>query len=243
MKGRYLIVNADDFGLSEGVNRGIIRAHEQGIVTSASLMVRWPAADDAAAYARRRPQLSLGLHLDLGEWVYRDGEWSKLYEVVPDDGDVERVKDELCRQLRRFRVLVGRDPTHLDSHQHVHRHAPLCTLMEEIAVQLDVPLRHFSPEVQYNGSFYGQTGKGEPYPEGIRAESLVQVVAGLPEGITELLCHPGIGCDHESPYAKEREMEVQALCDSRVKEALEAEEIRLISFKELPHAINELLRS
>jgi predicted glycoside hydrolase/deacetylase ChbG (UPF0249 family) len=49
---RYLIVNADDFGQSHGVNRGVIEAFENGIVTSASLMVRWPAAVEAAAYAR-----------------------------------------------------------------------------------------------------------------------------------------------------------------------------------------------
>jgi chitin disaccharide deacetylase len=62
---RSLIVNADDFGQSPGVNRGTIKTCEQGIVTSASLMVRGPAA--AGAYGQERPTLSLGLHLDLGE--------------------------------------------------------------------------------------------------------------------------------------------------------------------------------
>ena len=62
---RYLIVNADDFGQSTGINKGVIQAHEEGIVTSASLMVRWPAAPEAAAYARNRPGLSVGLHVDL----------------------------------------------------------------------------------------------------------------------------------------------------------------------------------
>ena len=68
MSTRYLIVNADDFGQSRGINRGITEAHEQGIVTSASLMVRWPAAPEAAAYARSHGSLSLGLHFDFGEW-------------------------------------------------------------------------------------------------------------------------------------------------------------------------------
>ena len=66
MVDRWVIVNADDFGRSRGVNRGIVEAHERGIVTSASLMVRWAAAADAAAYARMRPELSVGLHVDLG---------------------------------------------------------------------------------------------------------------------------------------------------------------------------------
>src|SRR2546421_12651751 len=79
---KFLIVNADDFGLSPGVNRGIIKAHEQGIVTSASLMVRWPAAGAAAVYSREHPGLSIGLHVDLGEWVFREDNWDCLYEVV-----------------------------------------------------------------------------------------------------------------------------------------------------------------
>src|SRR5215210_6058372 len=95
---RFLIVNADDFGQSPGVNRGVIAAHERGIVTSASLMVRWPAAAEAAAYARARPGLSVGLHVDLGEWVYRDGAWAARYEVARAD-DRAAVAAELARQL------------------------------------------------------------------------------------------------------------------------------------------------
>ncbi len=101
-KQRYLIVNADDFGQSAGINRGIIDAHEHGVVTSASLMVRWPAAIEAARYARSHTSLSLGLHFDFGEWCCRDGYWSMLYEVVPEN-DVKAVKDEARRQ-RELRV-------------------------------------------------------------------------------------------------------------------------------------------
>src|SRR5262245_5377777 len=80
---KYVIVNADDFGQSHGVNRGIVHAHQYGIVTSASLMVRWPAAPEAVAYAREHQSLSLGLHVDLGEKVFRAGEWVPMYTVVP----------------------------------------------------------------------------------------------------------------------------------------------------------------
>src|SRR6266850_4277832 len=95
---RYLIVNADDFGQSPGVNRGIVTAHEQGIVTSASLMVRWPAAAEAAAYGRTHAGLSVGLHVDLSEWVYRDETWVPLYQVVPLDNRAA-VAEEVSRQL------------------------------------------------------------------------------------------------------------------------------------------------
>src|SRR5688572_27225623 len=85
---RSLVVNADDFGMSAGVNRGIIEAYRNGIVTSASLMVRGPAAAEAAALSRGCPALSVGLHVDLGEWVYREGKWSASYEVVPLDNRI-----------------------------------------------------------------------------------------------------------------------------------------------------------
>jgi predicted glycoside hydrolase/deacetylase ChbG (UPF0249 family) len=137
---RTLIVNADDFGLSPGVNRGIIEAHERGIVTSASLMVRWPAAADAGAYARSHPRLSCGLHLDFGEWAYRDGTWVSLYQVVDVD-DAAGIAAEARRQLDAFRTLVGADPSHLDSHQHVGNRDSARPALLELSRTLGVPLR------------------------------------------------------------------------------------------------------
>src|SRR6266849_6414300 len=157
---RYLIVNADDFGQSCGVNRGIIEAHERGIVTSVSLMVRWPAAAEAAAYAREHPSLSLGLHFDFGEWRCRNGSWIKLYEVVSEE-NIAAVAKEASRQLAAFRRLIGEDPTHLDSHQHVHRRESLSSVFIEIAEGLGVPLRCCSRQLRYHGDFYGQTQNGE----------------------------------------------------------------------------------
>src|SRR5678809_1034131 len=116
---KYLIVNADDFGQSPGINRGIIEAHEHGIVTSTSLMTRWSAAGEAAAYAREHPTLSVGLHLDLGEWVYRDTGWVQLYTVIALD-DRDAIQSEISRQLETFHALLGKLPDHINSHQHVH---------------------------------------------------------------------------------------------------------------------------
>jgi predicted glycoside hydrolase/deacetylase ChbG (UPF0249 family) len=229
---RYLIVNADDFGLSAGVNRGIIEAHERGIVTSASLMVRCPAAGEAAAYGRSRRGLSLGLHVDLGEWAYRDESWVRLYEVVPAD-DRAAVEREVGRQLDCFRDLAGRDPTHLDSHQHVHREEPVRSVLAALAGRLGVPLRHYSPAVRYCGDFYGQAAKGWPFPEGIAVEGLVRLLTGMPPGTTEMGCHPGYGEGLDSMYVYERAEEVRTLCDPRVRGALSAGQIRLVSFADL----------
>jgi chitin disaccharide deacetylase len=226
---RLLIVNADDFGRSEGVNRGIAAAHERGIVTSASLMVRWPAAAAASRYARDHPDLSVGLHVDCGEWACRpDGDWVRLYQVVPD-GDAGAVAEEVARQLDAFRTLVGREPTHLDSHQHVHRSEPARSVLRAVARELGVPLRG-GRTVRYLGCFYGQDDEGRPYPELIGVDALVEALTGLRQGWTELGCHPGLGADLDSMYQRERETEVRTLCDRRVREAVARLGIELRSF-------------
>lgn len=232
---RYLIVNADDLGRSPGINRGIVRAHREGIVTSASLMVRWPAASEAAAYARRNPDLSVGLHVDLAEWAFRGGEWVPVYQVV-SDRDGGAVREEVGRQLETFRRLTGADPTHLDSHQHVHRVQPAASVLRELARGLDVPLRHFHPTVRYCGDFFGQTGEGAPIPDALSVERLGGILAALPEGVSELGCHPGDGTDADSVYDRERATEVEVLCDPRVRALLESERIVLRSFRGIGHA-------
>jgi predicted glycoside hydrolase/deacetylase ChbG (UPF0249 family) len=228
---RCLIVNADDFGRSPGVNRGVIAAHEEGIVTSASLMVRWPAAAEAAAYAREH--LSLGLHFDLGEWVYRGETWRPVYEVVPA-ADITTVVDEATRQLTTFRRLVGRDPTHLDSHQHVHRREPVRSVLIGVARRLAIPLRHNNLRIRYCGDFYGQTTEGLSLPGAISVDALIEVLAALPPGVTELACHPGLDNDElESTYRSERAEEVKVLCDRRVRAAVVAGGIELKSFENI----------
>jgi len=172
---KYLIVNADDFGLSEGVNRGIIEAAERGIVTSASLMVRQSAACAAAALAKESGRLSIGLHLDLGEWIYRDEQWMPLYSVVATN-DAAVVEEEVARQLKQFRELLGHDPTHLDSHQHVHREEPVRGVMLDLARQLGIPLRECTRGIDYCGDFYGQTGEGGTLLDSLSVDALKEVL-------------------------------------------------------------------
>lgn len=229
---RLLIVNADDLGMTSGVNRGIVAAYRGGVVTSGSLMVRRPTAHEAAAIAQANPALAIGLHVELGEWVYVDGDWREAYHVVNAD-DPAAVERELKLQLERFERIVSRPPTHLDSHQHVHREEPVASALARAGSRLKVPVRDQTPGIRFCGAFHGQCGRGEPYPEGITVDALVALIERLPDGITELCTHPGEADELESSYANEREVELQTLCDPRVRDAVRRSGVALKSFAEV----------
>jgi predicted glycoside hydrolase/deacetylase ChbG (UPF0249 family) len=104
------------------------------------------------------------------------------------------------------------------------------SVLADFAGELGVPLRHYNGLVTYCASFYGQTSKGTPHPNGISVPWLLEVLVSLPAGITELACHPGDGADVDSMYRWERADEVNTLCDPRLPEALAAGQIELRSF-------------
>jgi predicted glycoside hydrolase/deacetylase ChbG (UPF0249 family) len=195
-------------------------------------MVRWrPACVAAARISRAYPRLSVGLHLDFGEWQFREGAWTEVYRVVStDDGDA--IAAETTRQLESFRRLVRRDPTHLDTHQHLHRREPVRSVLKEMARGLSIPLRECHPKIEFRGDFYGQNSKGIPCAEKIGIERLLEIISALPQGVAELSCHPGKGIDAWTTYGKEREQELNVLCDPRVRAAIEAHGVELISFAE-----------
>jgi predicted glycoside hydrolase/deacetylase ChbG (UPF0249 family) len=213
---KWLIVTADDFGISRGINRGIMEAHRDGVVTSTSLMVKRGACEEAVALARESPALSLGLHLEL------------------DGVDPARVPAEIERQGARFQELVGSAPTHVDTHHDVHRDPRVLAPLLEWGRRNAVPVRGHSG-VRYFSKFYGQWG-AETHLEQISVEGLLKLLdQGIREGVTELNCHPGYPEPaFPSSYAAERAVEVRTLCDPAVRQALRAMEIQLIGFRDLP---------
>ena len=213
---KWLIVTGDDFGISRGINRGIIEAHVGGVVTSTSLMVDRPACEEAVALARRCPALSLGLHLEL------------------DGVDGEDVPAEIGRQHTRFVELVGCAPTHVDTHHDVHRDPGILSHLLAWGRSVGAPVRGHSG-VRHFSKFYGQWG-GETHLEQISVEGLLRLLDTEDlEGLTELNCHPGhVEAGFPSSYAAEREVELRTLCDPGLRPALLKMGIRLIGFRDLP---------
>ena len=153
---RYIVVNADDLGLTVGVNDGIFDAHDHGVLTSASLFAAAPATADAIVRARRRPSLGIGVHLTLV-----DGRPTLPPRVIPtlirDDGRFRRswkpfivaclrgqvslaeVELELTAQIERLRS-TGITLTHLDTHKHVHAYPPVFTIVSRLASRFGIPV-------------------------------------------------------------------------------------------------------
>jgi predicted glycoside hydrolase/deacetylase ChbG (UPF0249 family) len=224
---KALIVNGDDLGASRGINRGILEAHLSGILTSASLLVNAPGSEEAGELARRAPGLSVGLHVDLGGESERASD-SRL-----------RLRRELEDQLRRFEALVGRPPTHLDSHHNVHREPGLLPGFLDFAREHGLPMREHSP-VRYVSKFYGQWG-GRTHLEQIGVENLTRMlVTEIGDGISELACHPGyLDPEYATGYSVEREAELRTLCAPSLRAVLAASSIRLASYHDLGRLLEE----
>jgi len=136
---RRLIVNADDFGFTAGVNRAIVEAHTHGIVTSSTLMASGTAFDDAVCLAKRLPQLSVGCHVVLidgdpvldsvrlptitsehhGSARFRDGLKSFAARALTGRLDPTEIEAETSAQIRKIQS-AGITVSHLDSHKHTH---------------------------------------------------------------------------------------------------------------------------
>lgn len=288
---KRLVVNADDFGLAESVNRGIIASHRHGILTSASLLANGSAFAPAVASSLESPNLAIGVHLNLSAGPpvsatlrdstllderrefylnpWRIGMKAFLRQIRP-----EEVHAEFRAQI--IQVLdAGLTPTHLDGHLHVHILPQIAPIVIALArkfgirhvrcpaedLETTLPLlwqstgygvavvkrsaiaaavtwlaRRFKERLRAAGfacpdAFYGiaQTGF-------VNIRSLGQLLALIPEGTSEFMCHPGyMSAEAESRGGEltgERETEVLALTASETRETLARRGIHLVTFRD-----------
>jgi predicted glycoside hydrolase/deacetylase ChbG (UPF0249 family) len=230
---RYAIFNADDFGYSRGINRGIVRAHEAGVVTSTTFMVNGSASAEAVRIARELPSLSVGLHVN----------FTNEAQCFVDLESPRAIRAELRAQFDRYRDLLGSLPTHLDSHQHVHRDRRVRPHFEELADEFRLPLRD-RPPVVFKGGFYSQWEYGVPDRSKVSLEALERILRReLTGGIYEMSCHPGyVDPEFQCVYHEDREWELETLCDPRLPRILGDAGIALIGYRELPAAAATLVQ-
>lgn len=176
---RVLIVNADDYGLCEGVDRGIREAAVQGAVTSVSVLVERLTAESLRALRDEAPHVGVGLHVDLTSDLSRF--------------EGREVEARVAAQFARFCDVVGAPPTHLDTHKHAHRDRP--GVLECLA-GYGLPVRANGAAVRRTlrrlrvpctDGFAGDVARTPWWTARRARESLRR----LPPGVTEWMCHPG----------------------------------------------------
>ncbi|WP_186327552.1 carbohydrate deacetylase [Paenibacillus sp. Y412MC10] len=243
---RQVIINADDFGLSPAVNRGIIEAYRAGGITSTSMMVNMPGLADAVHAARSLPGLGVGLHFNLtyGRPLSDPAAVPSLVREngVFLDGKIRRSRNaadvaaELDAQWNRF-LETSLFPTHLDSHQLLHQDDPVIyRVMAELACRHRIPLRrsqiehpHLSPPA------LKMTDRVllDTYGDSEGLQRLLCYIRSAPDGITEIMCHPGYVDDvlrGLSEWTEIRERELRVFTNPEIAWTMQACSIEPVNF-------------
>lgn len=236
MKGRALIINADDLGYEPDVTRGIVEAMREGVVSSTTFIVNGPHSAAAAALMNG---LAVGLHLNLARWskLSAKGEWDEAQAAALDPAAAAK---ETHAQLERFEKLMKRKPTHVDVHKHLHRHAGVLEGVAKAAAAHRLPVRSIDKAMRAalrkhkaatNDHFIGEAGSGAAaYWTLDQLEKQLQV---LPKsGVIELMCHPGYAPKLiESGYSSQREVELATFTNPSARAWLERLEIVPVSWQ------------
>ncbi|EOD00094.1 chitin disaccharide deacetylase [Caldisalinibacter kiritimatiensis] len=248
---KKLIINADDFGLTTGCNKGILYAMEKGVVTSTTIMINMPKAEETIKMAKEKGIKTLGLHLTLTcgkpvlpitevpTLVDENGQFykrrTKLFPVM----NLNEAKKELKAQIEKF-LQSGLELTHLDSHHHIHMYDGIREIVAELAKEYNVAVRQPNDETKDylidNGIKTTDYFSMEFYGEKATLENLKNIIENFDNGTIEIMAHPAY-VDEElsniSSYNNNRQRELEILTSQELIQWIDKEGIRLITYKDL----------
>ena len=239
---KRLIINADDFGFTRDVNAGIIQAHREGVLTSATLMANGDAFDDAVRVAHETPTLDVGCHLVLvqGRSVL-DG---RTLPETPARLLFQKMDaySELRAQIQKI-IARGIRPTHLDSHKHTHLLPGVFRAVVRLAKEFSIPyIRRPLPSLDlYRRVALASGVRMTDHLLGFRLtgtlteDTFAAAIERLPAGETEFLCHPGLLgpelAQAPTRLKESRVRELEALTSPRIRALINAKEVRLGPFQ------------
>jgi predicted glycoside hydrolase/deacetylase ChbG (UPF0249 family) len=242
---KKLIVNADDFGMTDGVSLGILHAHTDGVVTSTTTMMNMPSVKFALDLSKDFPDLGIGIHLVLtagrplvdGATSYTDSDGNFIKKDAypnnePENINVSELYTEWKAQIELFIEMTGKKPTHIDSHHHVH----LLPELQEVAIRLareyDLPMRQRNQIIDH---YEYVRCADKMYNELVNYDFLVREVS-VNEDMIEFMCHPAY-IDQTlydmSSYSLVRMEELELLRSQKVKDFIKQNNISLISFADI----------
>ncbi len=240
---KLLIINADDYNISKGVNRAITGCIKCGTVTSVSAFVNLPLADTLDA------RVSIGLHFNLGigpslskkrsSLTDKNGNFSKSILFDRDRRTIikeDDIYEELSAQYDKFISIFGRGPSHIDTHYHIHRYKKFYVPLEKFCIGKKLPFRkrYFTSNAVFKHSpryTYCRFSYNNPWNK----FDFIKQIKSLKEGVSEIIVHPGIPCKDLSRFSglfEERMIEYKVLSDADVTEALKKSDIKLIGYGE-----------
>ena len=241
---KYLIINADDFGLSAPVNEGIIRAFEAGGITNATLMIKKPSTGEAVRFAKSNSSLPLGLHLDLDDLLGGDKKDDERFNLdrigamLEEESFLKTVESEIDGQIKAFKE-TGLELTHIDGHHHLHAIPRIFRLLVEKMADQGIKTVRFSkkfdllkyPPIEWDEAFLKEMKvllkqNGIIYADHFITGWQPYELQNMAHGVTELMTHPGT----EEQW---RIDELTTLTSEEWTNALDEQGIVLTSFREL----------
>lgn len=240
---KKLIVNADDYGLTEGVTLGILHSHADGIVTSTTCMMNMPFAKFGLELAKDYPKFGIGIHFVLtagrplvdGAKSFTDEDGNFIHVSKYEEG-IKTDKEELYRewkaQMELYIEYAGHKPTHIDSHHHVHLMKEHVEVAIQLAKEYDLPMRQ--RDNVYNGYTYVRCAD-RMYGDLITPE-FMQSELDTDEEYLEYMCHPSY-LDQRlyemTSYGIPRMKEMVLLRSDVMKKFIKDNNIELINYSDL----------
>jgi predicted glycoside hydrolase/deacetylase ChbG (UPF0249 family) len=231
-----LIINSDDFGLTPGVNLGIIDALKRGVLTSTTAMMNMPGIEMAAQLSKDNPELGVGLHLVLtagrpmhaGHTTIVDehGNFLKNASLIKNQVvDIEEVYREYVAQMEAFIRLFGRKPTHIDGHHHTHAYPQTQEASLRLAKTYGISYVRSLTDIPFISEFYAERVTIKDFKNLIEPH--------LSEDTVELMVHVGF-IDVElmqlSSYNYPRVKELETLISAEAKAYIKDKGITLTHF-------------
>lgn len=238
-----LIVNADDIGLSEAVNYGILSAYKNGIVRSTTIMPGMPAFDHAVNILKENPGLGCGVHMTLSlnkpvlsthkTIVDENGNFYRRItnELVEEKFDLNEIYEEFCAQIDKV-IESGIEVDHLDSHHHVHTLSSLKPVIERVLEKYKLPIRGgFEANIEYDKiiamteSFYNENVTDDYFEKHIEELKKHDVI--------DIMCHPAFIDEYlvnSTSYAMQRIKEYSILTSKKVQDFLRENNFEITNY-------------